>query len=40
MDDSRLPKKKNNKPVGRRNIGRPQTRWEYDFREERTGQET
>ena len=26
------------KPEGRRNIGRPQTRWEDDFREEGTGQ--
>ena len=28
----------NYKPEGGRNIGRPQTRWEYDFREEGTGQ--
>ena len=35
--DNRLPQK-NYKPEGRRNIGRPQTRWEDDFREERTGQ--
>ena len=26
------------KPEGRRNIGRPKTRWEDDFREEGTGQ--
>ena len=39
MDDNRLPKKKLNcKPEGRRNIGRPQPRWEDDFREEGTGQ--
>ena len=31
--------KKNYKPEGRRNIGRPQARWEDDFREEGTGQE-
>ena len=38
MDDYRLPKKNlNYKPEGRRNIGRPQTRWEDDFREEGTG---
>ena len=30
--------KNNYKPEGRRNIGRPQTRWEDDFREEGTGQ--
>ena len=30
-------KKLNFKPAGRRNIGRPQTRWEDDFREEGTG---
>ena len=35
MDDNRLPKKNlNYKPERRRNIGRPQTRWEDDFREE------
>ena len=35
MDDNRLPKTiLNYKPEGRRNIGRPQTRWEDDFREE------
>ena len=28
----------NYKPEGRRNIGRPLTRWEDDFREEGTGQ--
>ena len=34
MDDNRLPKEiLNYKPEGRRNIGRPQTRWEDDFRE-------
>ena len=39
MDDNRLPKIIfNYKPEGRRNIGRPQTRWEDDFREEGTGQ--
>ena len=39
MDDNRLPKKNiNYKPEGRRNIGRTQTRWEDDFREEGTGQ--
>ena len=39
MDDNRLPKKiLNYKPKERRNIGRPQTRWEDDFREEGTGQ--
>ena len=32
--------KKNYKPEGRRNIGRPQTRWGDDFREEGTGQGT
>ena len=32
------PKKINYKPEERRNIGRPQTRWEDDFREEGTGQ--
>ena len=33
------PKKKkfNCKPKGRRNIGRPETRWGDDFREEGTG---
>ena len=29
----------NYKPEGRRNIGRPLTRWEDDFRDEGTGQE-
>ena len=29
----------NYKPEGRRNIGRTQTRWKDDFREEGTGQE-
>jgi hypothetical protein len=28
----------NYKPEGRRNIGRPQKRWEDDFWEEETGQ--
>jgi hypothetical protein len=38
MIDNRIPKKKlNYKPAGRRHIGRPQTRWEDDFREEGTG---
>ena len=32
------PKKLHYKPEGRRNIGRPLTRWEDDFREEGTGQ--
>ena len=32
------PKKCNYKPDGRRNIGRPLTRWEDDFQEEGTGQ--
>ena len=37
MDDNRLPKiNLNYKPEGRINIGRPQTRWEDDFREEGT----
>ena len=36
--DNRLPKKLNNEPKGRRNIGIPQTKWEDDFREEGTGQ--
>ena len=31
-------KKLNYKPEGRRNIGRPQTRWGDYFREEGTGQ--
>ena len=39
MDDNRLPKKDLiYKPKGRRNIGRPQTRLEDDFREEGAGQ--
>ena len=40
MDDNRLPKKKKLifKPEGRRNMGRPQTRWGDDFRGEGTGQ--
>ena len=38
MDDNRLPKKKlDYKSEGRRNIGRPQTRWGHDFRVEGTG---
>ena len=32
------PKKLNYKPEGIRNIGRPLTRWEDDFRVEGTGQ--
>ena len=32
------PKKLNYKSKGRRNIGRPQTRWADNFREEGTGQ--
>ena len=37
--DNRLPKKiLNFKPEDRRNLGRPQTRWEDDFREEGPGQ--
>ena len=31
-------KKLNYEPEGRRNIGRPQTRWGDDFREEGKGQ--
>ena len=39
MDDNSLTKKIwNYKPEGRRNIGRPLTRLEDDFREEGTGQ--
>ena len=39
MDESRLPKNiLNYKPEGRRNTGRPQTRWQDDFREEGKGQ--
>ena len=38
MDDNKLIKK-NYKPEGRRNIGRPITIWEDDFREEGTGQD-
>ena len=39
MDDNTLPPKKlNYKPEGRRNIGRPQTTWEDDFRKQGTGQ--
>ena len=39
MDDNRLPQENvNYKPEGRRNIGRPQMRWEDDFLEEGTGQ--
>ena len=39
MDGNKLPKNISNyKPEGRRNIGRPPTRWGDDFREEGTGQ--
>ena len=39
MDDNSLPKNiLNYKLEGRRNIGRPQTGWGDDFREEGTGQ--
>ena len=38
MDDKTTYKMLNYKPDGRRNIGRPQTRQEDDFREEGTGQ--
>jgi len=39
MDDNRLLKNiLNYKPEWRINIGRPQTRWGDDFREEGTGQ--
>ena len=38
VDDNRLPKKSEITTEGRRNIERPQTRWEDDFREEGTGQ--
>jgi hypothetical protein len=31
-------RKLNNKPEGRINIGRPQTRWEDELREKGTGQ--
>ena len=38
MNDNRLPKIiLNYKPEGRRNIGRPQTRWGDDLRKEGTG---
>ena len=37
MDDNRLPRK-NYKPEGRTNIGRPHARWVGDFQEEGTGQ--
>ena len=37
MDENRIPKILNYKPEGKRNIGRSQTRWGDDFREERTG---
>ena len=41
MDDNRLPKNNlNYKPDGKRNIGRPQTKWEDDFREDGTDQGT
>ena len=32
------PKYLNYKPEGRRNIGRPETRWGEDFREDGAGQ--
>ena len=40
MDDNWLPKRKklNYKPERRRHIGRPQSKWEDDFREDGTGQ--
>ena len=39
MDDNKTTQKDfNYKPEGRRNVGRPQTRWEDDFREEETDQ--
>ena len=39
MDDNMLPKKiLKYKPEGRRNIGRPHTRWGDDIREEGIGQ--
>ena len=38
MDGNRLPNKiLKYKPKGRRNIGRPQTKWEDDFRVEGRG---
>ena len=38
MDDNRIPKKNViNKPEGRINIERSQTKWDDDFREEGTG---
>ena len=37
-DDKQTTQKKNYKPEGRRNIGRPQTRWDDDFQELKTGQ--
>ena len=37
MEDNRLQKKLNYKPEGRRNIERPQTKWEDDSREQGTG---
>ena len=40
MDANRLPKNiLNYKPEGRRDIGRPLTRWQDDFREDGIGQE-
>jgi hypothetical protein len=40
MDDNILPiKKLNYKPEVRKTLGRPQTRWGDDFREDITGQE-
>ena len=41
LNNRRPPPKKrklNYKPEGRRNLGRPQTRWGDNFREEGTGQ--
>ena len=38
MDANRQPIKLNYKPKGRINIGRPQTGWKVDLREEGTGQ--
>ena len=39
MDGNNYPKNLYYKPEGRRNIRRPQTRWDDDFRKERTDQE-
>ena len=38
MDDNKLPKKFKLQTQRKINIGRPQTRWEDDFREEGTSQ--